>query len=89
MCLATGITKSIAANYFMPDTENAGQDKIHISMIITLDGKLKIEEIAGSSEPFRKEVYRAIKKVPKIKPAEEKGIPVSTHLLLPITLNVK
>lgn len=89
-CLASGITKSIAANYVMPtNIKNAGQDKMHISMIITLDGKLRVEEIAGSSVPFRNEVYRAIKKVPKIKPAEEKGIPVSTHLLLPLTLNVK
>ena len=89
-CLAAGITQSIAKNYVIPNNvADAGQDKMHISMIIAIDGKLRIEEIAGSSLPFRNEVYRAIKRVPRIKPAEEKGIPFAVQLYLPLTLTVK
>jgi len=87
-CLKSSITQFIAKYFVMPEVENEGQDKMFITMIITIDGKIRIEEIEGSSEPFRNEVYQVIKKIPKIKPAEEKGIPVAIKLTLPLTLNV-
>lgn len=88
-CLAKGVLQDISKNFVFPRVENSGQDKMHIRLIVPIDGKIRIEEIAGSSEPFRKEVYRAVKKIPKIKPAEEKGIPVASHFNLPLTLSVK
>ena len=89
-CLTNNITKSIHKNYMMPrNITGAGQDKMHISLIIPIDGKMRVEDIAGSSKPFQDEVFRVVKKLPKIKPATKKGIPVTIHLNLPLTINVK
>jgi len=88
-CLAKGINQVISKNLVMPYIQNSGEDKMHVSLLIAIDGKVRVEEIAGSSAYFRNEVTRAVKKIPKVKPAEEKGIPVAVHLYLPLTLRVK
>lgn len=89
-CLSENITKNIHKNYVMPrNIIGTGQDKMHVSLIIPIDGKMRVEEIAGSSKPFQDEVSRAIRRSPKIKPATKKGIPVATHVNLPLTINIK
>jgi len=88
-CLAKGINQVIAKNFVMPNIQNPGEDKMHVSLLIAIDGKVRVEEIAGSSAYLRNELTRAVKKIPKVQPAEEKGIPVAVHLYLPLTLRVK
>lgn len=89
-CLSEKITKSIHKNYTMPrNITSTGSDKMHISLIIPIDGKMRVEEIAGSSKPFQDEVSRAVRRLPKIKPATKRGIPLATHVNLPLTINIK
>ena len=87
-CLETSLLKYFIRNYMMPEVENVGQDKMMIYMIIGNDGKLKVEKILGSSEPFRDEVYRLVKKAPAMQPALKNGIPVPMPVSVPLTLTI-
>jgi hypothetical protein len=87
-CLSSAMTKFVTKNYRVPDIDYYGKVKMLVYLIIEKDGTINLDKITGGEEPFRYEVRRIIKDLPKIKPGSISNIPIRVACTLPVTINM-
>jgi hypothetical protein len=87
-CLSSAMMKFVINNYRVPDLEYYGKVKMMVYLIVEKDGTINLDKITGGEEPFRDEVRRVIKALPKIKPGSVSNIPIRVACTLPVTITM-
>lgn len=88
-CSKGKLYEYIVKRYKVPPSDVAGTVKMMAKFIINADGEIVVDTIEGGSSPFRKELQRVLKKLPDVKPAEMRGIPIRISYTLPVTINIQ
>lgn len=86
--LSNKIKKNFKVTEFMKDI--GGLQAAHMTFIVDEEGNIhSIEAIESSSNEMTKAATKAIKKLPKMNPAQQRGRAVSLRMKIPIMVNIR
>lgn len=91
-CFNASINKIVKKNFSYPEMAKQMQlsDKVWVSFVIEKDGSISNVAIArGQYEDLNNEAIRLIKKLPKMKPAKQRGKPVRMSYTVPINFKLQ
>jgi len=92
MCFQKSIMKHIKKNFKYPELakEMGIQGRVIVQFVIGKDGSIsKVFVLRGIDKLLDEEAIRIVKKLPRMKPAEQRGRAVPVSFMLPITFKLQ
>lgn len=89
ICIRNAISKFLTRKIKFPHSDELNKViKLDISLKFKRDGSIELDHVDGADAYLSNEIWRVMKKSPKIIPAKVRGIAVETYFKIPLTITL-